>query len=156
MRLYLVRHGKAVREQENPAQPLSEKGRRDVQRMASFLARSGLKAARVIHSGKARARDTALLLAEVVGPGRVVEEAERGLAPGDSTDALADDAAGWNEDVMVVGHMPHLGRAVARLLTGTEDGAEVVFRPGAVACLERDEDGAWSLAWLVAPELLGG
>jgi phosphohistidine phosphatase len=155
MRLYLVQHGDAVPEQKNPARPLSDRGRRDVQRMASFLARGGVKAARVIHSGKERARDTAVLLAEVLGPGRAVEEAESGLAPNDPTDPLFDALPRLSEDVMVVGHMPYMGRLAARLLTGSEAGLGAAFAPGSVVCLERDDAGAWSLVWMVRPELLG-
>ncbi len=156
MKLYLVQHGEALPELKDPARPLSAKGKADVERMASFLARSGVRAVRVIHSSKRRARDTAVILAGVLGPG-VVEEAAFGLAPNDSTDALSDDSAGWNEDVMVVGHLPFMGRMVARLTCGDEAASVVQFEPGTVACLERGENGStWTLAWMVRPSLLGG
>ena len=118
MKLYLVRHGAAAPAEENPEQPLTEKGRQDIQRLAVFMARCGVRVARVIHSGRKRAQDTAVLLADVVGPGKVVEEAESGLGPNESTDLLATAAAALTEDVIVVGHQPLLGRMVARLLAG--------------------------------------
>jgi hypothetical protein len=31
----------------------------------------------------------------------------------------------------------------------------VAFRPGTVACLERDGDGNWLLQWLLRPGLAG-
>jgi phosphohistidine phosphatase len=31
----------------------------------------------------------------------------------------------------------------------------VAFRPGTVACLERDDDGKWLLQWLLRPGLAG-
>ena len=109
MKLYLVQHGEAVSKEDNPDRPLSEKGRADVERMASFLARSA-RVARVIHSGKARARETALQLSQVLGPGMVVEEAAVGIAPNDSTDALAKAVETLgdedNADIMVVGTSP--------------------------------------------------
>ena len=71
MHIYLVQHGAAVPKDENPEKPLSDSGRDDIKKMASFLARSHVSAARVIHSGKLRALETALLLAEVLGPGNV-------------------------------------------------------------------------------------
>ena len=74
MRVYLVQHAEAVPAEDNPDRPLSDKGRTDVQRVASFLARS-VRVGRIIHSPKMRARDTAVLLAQVLGPGGVVEEA---------------------------------------------------------------------------------
>ena len=156
MKLYLVRHGAAAPMEENPSQPLTEKGRQDIQRLAGFMARSGVNVARVIHSGKKRAEETAVLLADVVGPGKVVEEAESGLGPNDSTDLLATAAATLIEDTIVVGHQPFMGRMVARLLAGVEDAIGVAFEPGTVVCLERsDNGGGWHLNWMAGPRLLG-
>ena len=155
MKLYLMQHGEAVPAEENAERPLSEKGLKDVGRLAVFLARSRVKVARVFHSGKPRAMATGLAMAEVIGPGREVEQAESGLAPHDNTDQLADVANALDEDFMVVGHMPFMGRMVSRLLTGDEDAATIAFTPGTVACLERGLDGKWSLNWVVRPELLG-
>jgi len=157
MRVYLVQHGAAVPKDEDPARPLSASGRQDVQRVASFLGRSRVAVARVIHSGKRRALETALLLAEVIGPGSVVEEAARGLEPDDSTDRLAETIDTWTEDTLVAGHMPLMGRMVARLVAGNEDTPVVHYTPGTVVCLERGGNGGgWTIAWVVRPELLGG
>ncbi len=155
MKLYLMQHGDAVPVEVNPERPLSEKGVKDVGRLAVFLARSRVKVARVFHSGKARALATGLAMAEVIGPGREVEQAESGLAPHDNTDQLTKVAESLDEDFMVVGHMPFMGRMASRLLTGNEEAAKIAFTPGTVACLERGEDGIWSLNWVVRPELLG-
>jgi len=157
MHIYLVQHGAAVPKDENPEKPLSDTGREDVKRIASFLARSRISAARVIHSGKLRALETALLLADVLGPGHVVEEAPSGLAPNDSTDDFFAAIDGWTEDTIVVGHLPFMSRMASRLVTGDEDETVVHFKPGSVACLERGENGdGWTVQWFVRPELLGG
>ena len=156
MHIYLVQHGAAVPKDENPEKPLSDSGRDDIKKMASFLARSHVSAARVIHSGKLRALETALLLAEVLGPGNVVEEVESGLAPNDSTDALFAAIDGWTEDIIVVGHLPFMSKMVSRLVTGNEDETVVHFKPGSVARLERGENGGgWTVTWFLRPELLG-
>ncbi len=165
MRVYLVQHAEAVPADENPDRPLSEKGRNDARRVASFLARS-VRVGRVIHSPKTRARDTAVLLAQALGPGGVVEEAASGLAPDDSVEFAADFIAGSSDDTMVVGHLPFMGRLAAYLVAGSEDADVVAFRPGTVACLERtdgedaehgeDGEGDWAVAWMVRPGLLGG
>ncbi len=160
MRVYLVQHAEAVPADENPDRPLSDKGRDDARRVASFLARS-VRVGRIVHSPKMRARDTAVLLAQALGPGGVVEEAASGLAPNDATDALARAIAGWSDDAMVVGHLPFMDRLASRLVAGSEEANVAAFQPGTVACLERadgDEDsngGGWALAWMVRPELLG-
>jgi len=152
MKLYLVQHGDTLPKETDPERPLSDKGRADVARMAAFLA-PAVRVAHVLHSGRTRARDTAALLAAALGPGGAIEEMA-GVGPTDPTDALADAATGWSEDVMVVGHLPFMGRLVSRLVAGSEDAGVVAFAPGSVVCLER-ADGAWTVAWMVRPALLG-
>ena len=157
MHVYLVQHGAAMPKDENPERPLSESGREDVKRIASFLARSRISTARVIHSGKLRAAETALLLAEVLGPGNVVEENAGQLAPGDPVEPVFATIDGWTEDTIVVGHLPFMSKLVSLLVTGNQDKTVVHFKPGAVACLERGENGGgWTVQWFVRPELLGG
>jgi phosphohistidine phosphatase len=157
MHLYIARHGLAVPKDENPDCPLSETGRRDVARMASFLARTRPAISRVIHSGKTRAAQTALIFSETLGPGRIVEEAVSGLNPNDATDALVQAVDGWTEDTMVVSHLPLVGKLVSRLVTGSETQTVVHFQPGTVACLKRgDNGGGWTIAWAMGPDLMGG
>ena len=157
MHIYLVQHGAAVPKDENAERPLSDPGREDVKRVASFLARSGVSAGRVIHSGKRRAQETALLLSDVIGPGNMVEEAGDGLAPEDPTDLFFAAIEEWTEDTIIIGHLPFMSKLASRLLTGDEDETLVHFNPGSVACLERGENGGgWTVLWFVRPELLGG
>ena len=154
MRVYLVQHGPAMTEEQNPDRPLSEKGRAEVERVASFLRRSCPPIPRIIHSPKARARDTALVLARVLGLGEMVEEAADGLGPMDSTDLLAQSIGQAEGDLMAVGHQPFMGRMVARLTSGAEGAGFTGFEPGTVVCLEK-VDGPWNMVWMIRPDLLG-
>lgn len=153
MRLYLVQHGEAVPEAADPSRPLSEAGQREVARVAAFLAAAGIRVSTVRHSGKLRAAQTAALCAAKLAPGAAVE-VHAGLNPNDPTGPFAQEVAGWDEDAMVVGHLPFMGKLVARLTAGDEDAGIAAFKPGSVACLERAEDGGWTLAWMLRPELL--
>ncbi len=156
MQLYIARHGLAVSKDEDPNCPLSKTGQRDIARMASFLARTCPSIKRIIHSGKIRAAQTALIYSETLGPGRIVEEASVGLAPGDPTDPVISALSGWNEDTMLVSHLPLVGKLVARLVSGDESRDIVTFRTGAVTCLRHAEGNrGWTLAWAVGPDLLG-
>lgn len=154
MRVYLVQHGQAMTEEQNPDRPLSEKGRAEVERVASFLSRSCAPIPRIIHSPKTRARDTAAVLARVLDLGEVIEEAPVGLGPMDSTESLAQSISQAEGDLMAVGHQPFMGRMVARLTSGAEGAGFTAFEPGTVVCLEK-EDGLWNLVWMVRPDLLG-
>jgi len=62
MRLYLVQHGEAKREEEDPSRPLTENGRREVEIVAKFLSEAGIKIDKILHSGKLRAAQTAEIL----------------------------------------------------------------------------------------------
>ncbi len=154
VRLYLVRHGEAVPEAVDPERPLSEAGEREVRRVAEFLGQAGVRAARVLHSGKARARQTAEIVAAALAPGQAVE-AESGLGPNDPTGPVVREIDDWRQDTLIVGHLPFLGKLVDRLIASREDLGIVVFEPGSVACLERSDGGAgWALAWMLGPELV--
>ncbi len=128
MRIYLARHGDATGPEENPRRPLSAKGRAEVERMASFLARSGVRPRRVIHSGKLRAGETAAILARVLVPGVMLEESEN-LGPEDSPERLVAAAGNW-----VKAAMEKRGRALS--------GAPLPGRGGESRRATKDQTGA--------------
>jgi phosphohistidine phosphatase len=143
----------AVPEETDPKRPLSNRGRVEVQRLAEFLADVGVQASIILHSGKARAEQTAELLARFVGTGRRPEKTP-GIAPHDSAPAFASTVNTWTTDTLVVGHQPFMGKLVSQLLIGNEAGMSTAFYPGSVVCLEREEGGGWQLAWMIRPEIL--
>jgi phosphohistidine phosphatase len=155
MRLYLVQHGEALPKQVDPERPLSEQGRADVARIADFLKLAGIRVIRVAHSGKTRAKQTAELLAAAVAQGGDAES-RSGIDPLDPIGPLAEEAASWSQDTMLVGHLPFMGRLASWLVSRAEQADAVAFRPGSVVCLERGTEGLWTLAWMMRPELLAG
>lgn len=155
MRLYLVQHGLAVDKQEDPARPLSEAGAHDVSLLAQRLGAAGVELARVWHSGKLRAQQTAVQLAKQVLPGGQPQQID-GIAPNDSVEEFVADIDVWQDDTLVVGHLPFMGRLVAQLLTGDSGRDCVQFRPGSIVCLERAGPDHWVLLWMLRPELFGG
>ena len=155
MHLYLVQHGLAVDKREDPARPLSEAGAHDVSLLAQQLGAAGVEVARVWHSGKLRAQQTAVQLAKQVLPGGQPQQID-GIAPNDSVEEFVADIDVWQDDTLVVGHLPFMGRLVAQLLTGNPDRDCVQFRPGSIVCLERAGPDHWVLLWMLRPELFGG
>lgn len=154
MRVYLVQHAEAKREEEDPARPLTEKGRADVRKVSHYAAQfTSIRVDRIVHSGKTRARQTAEVLSEHLRPPRGVQQLE-GLAPLDDPKTVADLLASLSEDLMVVGHLPHLGRLAGLLLCGDENRAPVEFKMGGIVALNRTEQGQWSVGWIIAPEIL--
>jgi len=153
MKLYLVQHGEAVSEEVDVQRPLSSKGRLDVRKVGEFLRRARLKVQLIWHSGKMRARQTA----EILGEALSVEDnviMKEGLAPLDPIEEVEKELRAREEDLMIVGHLPFLGKLVSRLLISSDSPNLVTFQQGAIVCLERLETQSWSLKWMVTPELL--
>ncbi len=153
MHLYLVQHAQAQPKEEDSQRPLSDQGRADIQKVASFLGDRGIPVSRIIHSGKLRARQTAGALAERLKATGSVSETD-GLAPLDDPTVWAGRLADTDEDLMLVGHLPHMSKLAALLLTDNAEQPVIRFQMGGVVCLERDEENHWSLRWMVVPEIL--
>ena len=155
MKLYLIQHGEATAEEVDPSRPLTAKGRSDVQKVASFLEGAGVRPNLILHSSKTRARQTAEIIAAQLSPNCQVKERE-GLAPNDPVLALTKEISGMDDDRIIVGHLPFLGKLASTLLTGSESRNLVAFRQGGMVCLQRNEDQSWQVAWMVTPDLLMG
>ena len=155
MRLYLVQHGLAKSKSEDPERPLTDQGIAETMKMAEFSSNSGVvHPTNIYHSGKTRAKQTAEILAEQLKlelPEKVLPST--GLAPLDEPAIWADKLEKMADDIMLVGHLPHLAKLSARLLVKDENKAIVKFRNSGIVCLDRDDEGVWSLSWVVVPEL---
>ena len=153
MKLYLLQHGDALPEQVNPDRPLSKRGLEDVRRLAEFVWNHGILVKHVYHSGKTRARETAEIVGARIASG-VKIEATTGLNPNDRVEPWAKQINNWQEDLLLVGHMPFMGRMSAYLLSGNSSSQFVAFEPGSMLCMDRDVSGRWAIAWMLRPELL--
>ena len=153
MQLYLVQHGAAKSGDEDPQRGLTEDGRRTVERLADFLTPLQLSLDRIEHSEKLRARQTAEILAERLRPHEGTREI-RGMAPKDEVGAMRSRLQGESKNLMLVGHLPYLGRLVAELLGLERHHDAVQFQMGGLVRLDRHEAGHWVVYWMIMPELL--
>ncbi len=151
--LCLVRHGEAVGEAENPARPLTGAGRVHAERSGSWLAAMGLSADEIRHSGKLRARETAEIMARNLGvpPDRVREH--KGLGPNDRVEDAAAEMVADHRTLVVVGHLPFLGRLASYMLVGDPDRVPLRISESGIVLLGRT-GGTWKLVGLVAPDLM--
>jgi len=153
MRAYLVQHGKAKSAEEDPNRGLTDEGRAEVTAVAEFLASLRITVVLVQHSGKKRAEETAHIFATTMrtasGPYHT-----SGLDPSDDPTEMSNFLKIYTDDVLIVGHLPHLERLTSMLLNGVPDQRPVRFANAGVVCLEKDSSGTWSLIWAVVPELL--
>ncbi len=153
MKLYLVQHGEALSKDVDPERPLSDTGRIDVAAVAGHLTQQGVRVAHVLHSGKARAKQTAEILARSLAP-EAAPEFMSGLSPKDPVAPVAEIVNAWSEDSLIAGHLPFMAKLVARLITGDETRVLTDYRPGSVVCLEKPANGDWIIAWMLRPDLL--
>jgi phosphohistidine phosphatase len=150
MTLYLVQHGEAKPESEDPERSLTDRGAEVVERMADWAARKGMKVDEIRHSGKRRAEQTATIFAKHLNLSRGMIAAQ-GLTPLDSVDSVAASLHGEQASIMLVGHLPHLSRLVGMLVTGNPDKVVVRFRNTGIVCLSQQEE-KWAIDWVMQPE----
>jgi phosphohistidine phosphatase len=151
MDLILWRHAEAEDSIPDDARKLTVKGRRQAARVAKWLAKRLPGRARVIASPARRAQETAAALARRFAT-------DRALGVGASARAVLK-AAGWPGDgarvVIVVGHQPSLGEAVALALGGRT--APIALKKGALVWLEsraRGDEAEIVLRAAISPDLL--
>jgi phosphohistidine phosphatase len=154
MRVYLVQHGESKPEEEDPERRLTDEGVRNVRKVARFLRPLDLQLEAIWHSGKQRAQQTAEILADTVSAGRGMLQ-RNDLAPKDPVAPVKQAIEQSAGDLMIVGHLPFLGKLAALLVADNEETEIVAFKFGCVVCLERTEDGRWKLVWMIVPALLG-
>ena len=163
MQLFLVRHAHAVPAEENPARPLSGRGRDDARRVAAFFRGTPqFRPAQYWHSPLLRAAQTAQAFVETIDPEAMLVETDD-LLPDDNPEAMAKRLARYPVDhaLALVGHDPHLTALGSLLVTGRAFPERFVLRKGAVLALERTQRlhkktglPRWRVCWHLSPELL--
>ncbi len=149
MEAFLVRHGEAKSEHEDPKRPLSGPGRKGVEKVARALAAKRITVGEILRSDKLRAKETAEILARSLLPRAGVREI-RGLAPEDDPWLAKGVLEAASEPLMLVGHLPHLSRLASLLVKGDPGRQVVDFQPAAAVCLCR-ADGTWEVRWTLTP-----
>ncbi len=153
MHVYLVQHGAAKTEAEDPQRGLTDEGRRTVERMAEFLAPLALELDRIEHSDKLRARQTAEILAARLRPPGGTKQIHA-IGPNDDVELMRARLEKEPQNVMLVGHLPYLSRLASRLLGLPAEWTAVRFQMGGVVRLDREEAQHWVVRWSLMPELL--
>lgn len=153
MNLYLVQHGIPKPETEDPQKPLSEIGKREVEKVAKVLRERGVKVYKILHSGKLRARETAEILGRYLEPQEGIFESE-GLNPLDPPEIWANQLLNESKPFMLVGHLPHLQKLCSLLIIGNPEKPILKFRQGGVVALEKNEREGWIISWVLYPDFL--
>jgi len=170
LRLILLRHAKAIPYvgRDDYERTLTERGRADAALIAAYIAEQTPEPDVILHSGAARTRETAEIIARKLSP-TVEMDSEPDIYDADrpSLLRLLRDLPEDSPTALIVGHNPGLAD-VARTLAGDGDAAllaklAVKFPTSGVAILEfsghawRDiRPRAGRLVAFVTPSALGG
>ena len=152
MNILLVQHGESKSKEQDPARSLSEDGFRNTEKIADWIGKHSFSVKEILHSGKKRAQETAMIFADHLQPEQGVHAVE-GLNPNDQVLPFAEMLGEREETIMVVGHLPFLGKLCGLLLAGDQERNMVSFINSGVVCLKK-EKYEWSVAWYVIPDLL--
>lgn len=153
MRLYLMQHARAEIREGEIERSLTASGLAELTAMAQVIDRLSLpEVAGIYHSGKLRARETAEFIAAHLASAAGVMAAE-GLEPNADPRLWAGRLRDMYQDIMLVGHMPHLSLLTALLLNHTPPGTIIQFHNAGLICLWRDIDMLWSVDWVLIPEM---
>ncbi len=152
MALYLVQHGKSLPKDVDPDQGLSQEGVAQVERIAGVARGYGVRVAKILHSGKKRAEQTANLMAAALEPESGIDVAE-GLLPLDAVSLWAGKLRS-EDGLMLVGHLPFMAKLASMLVVGAEQPMIFKFQNGGIVCLDWNaEDASWFIKWALMPNI---
>ena len=149
--LYLLRHADAgdpmAWQGDDADRPLSNKGRRQARRVGRWLADLGRRPDAIVTSPKARALQTATIVAASFGLVPSIDDRLAGPIGHETLQALIAEHIGDGRRVLLVGHDPDFSSMTASL-----SGAPVSLRKGAMARIDLADGaaaGSGTLRWLI-------
>ncbi|MGH7144146.1 MAG: phosphohistidine phosphatase SixA [Planctomycetota bacterium] len=154
MRLYLLRHGKAVEKDDfkgaDEARPLSKKGAKRTREVIEQLVDQKVKPDVIVTSPFTRAVETAEIAKDVFKAAvKKSQPFAAGSKPGEAAEVLAGFAKDF-DNVMVVGHEPDLSKFAAWLSNQSSD--DFGFKKAGCCCLTgKPRKGGMLLKWMLAP-----
>jgi len=157
VKLYFLRHGIAVEAEDwkgaESERPLTDKGRKQLDREGKALAALELELEVIITSPFARAKETAQIIAAALNMSEHIEENDR-LADSFSAMALGEILKSYSKvkSLMLVGHEPSMSQVIGEIIGG----GKIDLKKGGLACVEIPEPPLrkGELKWLVPPKLL--
>jgi phosphohistidine phosphatase len=150
MHLYFLRHGEADWpnwEKSDDERPLTERGRKEMQKVADFLKLLDVSLDQIVTSPLPRAQQTAQIVADRL---KLKLREERALAPGFAISDLKLLRSQYpGKNIMLVGHEPDFSETISALT-----GASLKLSKAGLALVEADESAtSGKLLWLFPPKI---
>ena len=154
MEIYLMQHGEAYSEDQDPERSLSPNGEEQIRYTGKALKKLGVDVDLMVSSPKKRARQTAEIVAGQLGyskEGIEVTETLEPLAPSEDLIAYLR-RFGDRRKVLLAGHLPSLGKIAANLVSEKGD-VSVRFEMGGVCRIDAEAlpTHAGDLRWVMPP-----
>ena len=150
MKLYLMRHGKALSPDKDPERGLTEKGKLKIELVATHLLKEGVSFSQVFHSSKKRARETAEIMTRIISPGAIPAVLNH-ITPNDDPHSIINEINDWDEDTLIASHLPFVPNLMSLLTDQDPFLSAISFETGTVVCLERNDKAAWTIKWATSP-----
>jgi phosphohistidine phosphatase len=155
MALFLVQHGRSAAKDIDPRKGLTDLGREETKRMASVAKGYEIPVQKIVHSGKNRAEQTAVIYQEALAVKNPIE-AISGINPLDDVQLFAA-TINPEDNLLVVGHLPFMERLVSFLTTGSPDTRVYRFQNSGIVCLdvqhETESNPDWFIKWTLNPTI---
>jgi phosphohistidine phosphatase len=139
MEIWALRHAKAEEGGPDEERALTPDARDKMRLAARAIARRSPRFDAILTSPLRRARQTAEPVARALGQEKELIETDALTSSADPKKILEEIEKGGFRRVLLVGHMPHLGRLLGYLLTGRTN-AEIDIKKAALARVEFDGD----------------
>ena len=153
MALFLVQHGRSAPKDIDPQRGLTDLGREETIRMAAVARGYRIPVQKIVHSGKKRAEQTAVIYQEALALKTPIE-AISGINPMDEVQPFAATIDPGN-NLLVVGHLPFMEKLVSLLTTGSPDTRVYRFQNSGIVCLDMQYEGDrapdWFIKWTLNP-----
>ena len=150
MRLYFLRHGEADWpdwQQSDDKRPLTDRGRKEMAKIANFLEKLDLELDQIVTSPLPRAKQTAEVVANRF---KLKPSSDPMLQPGFGAADLGQLLRKFpGENVMIVGHEPDFTMVISNLT-----GASLKLSKAGIALVELEENKKRGrLLWLFPPKI---
>jgi len=153
MKLFLIQHAQAKSKEEDPERGITEEGYVITSKIANFAKQIQIEVRKIYHSGKKRAKETAEIFSEYLEPIDGLESA-KGLNPLDSHLIWAGLLSEIDDNIILIGHLPHLQKLCSFLVSKNESKENIKFKNSGIVCLERYPGNRWVVILEVNPETL--
>lgn len=145
-----MRHGEALSPQADPERGLTDNGKLKIETLAKHLHQQGLKFSHIIHSKKKRAFQTAEIMASHISP-EIKPVLHQNITPNDDPALITDEINRWDEDTLITSHLPFVPNLITSLTGQDAYLSAISFETGTIVCLEKNDNGVWSVIWATSP-----